>query len=220
MRGLFFIFFLIVTFSCEKEIEKNIQKEKQIANLQNVYDEKIESIHKKITLHSKSKTVVENWQEYQTLTDFITKFHKTTTKESLFNSNQLTVLTQQLKDSIRIKTFDTPSFKIRLNVLHNEAMRLFDMDSITGITNKEIIQENYNITEAFNAINMKINSIVKKETLDNELLEYDYLFLTKNDQNNIKPPLKKTKIERKKNKKRAFIKKRIQPLSINKGNQE
>ena len=92
-------------------------------------------------------------------------------------------------------------------MLHNEALRLFDMDSIPSITNKEIIQENKNILDAFNAVNMKINSIVKKELIIKDLSEFNHLFkkpqeIEKPKKNSMK---KDKRIERKK--------RSIQPLN-------
>ncbi len=193
-------------FSCKKEQKINVQKK----NIQKITNEQIH-INSNITpLLPESKKIIDSWEEYQILSEFIPKFYKSSTKEILFHSNQLATLTKLLKDSIRIEKFNIPSFKIRLNVLHNEALRLFDMDSIPSITNKEIIHENKNIISAFNAVNTKINSIVKKDILVNDLLEFDFLFDSNNDstlflKNEKKIIIKKREIEEKK--------KRIQPLS-------
>lgn len=207
MKFIIYISFILILFSCKKEPEINVQKK----NKQEIINEQIDIDLSITSLLPESKKIIANWEEYQILSEFIPKFYKSSTKEVLFNSNQLETLTKLLKDSIRIEKFNIPSFKIRLNVLHNEALRLFDMDSISSITNKEIIHENKNILNAFNAINMKINSIVKKDILVNDLLEFDFLFdSNKNDsltfqENEKKLTTKRKEIEEKK--------KRIQPLS-------
>lgn len=232
MRFLIILCVSILLFSCKKKQEKVLQKNEVFAEKINI--KKITTSSEIIELHSESKKIVENWQEYQTIAEFIPKFYRTSTKEVLLNSNQLATLTAHLKDSIRIKNFNTSSFKIRLNVLHNEAMRLFDMDSIPSITDKEVIHENKKIIEAFNAVNMKINSIVKKNVLINDLSEFDYLFNDNNQKTtdekiinkenfNIdfedeifleknKTTAKKREIEKRK----AINKRRIQPLSTKK----
>lgn len=187
--------------SCEKEKIKNtIVKELPI---QEKSDEEITSKQTKIRLNRIAKQTVENWDEYQNMAVFIPKYYKTTTKEALFNSQRLAELAQQLKDTIRVTKFDLPSFRIRLNVLHNEAVRLADMDSISNITTKEIITENKNIVNAFEAIKAKINSMVKKEKLDQDLEEFDHLF-------EINDSLDKQEEKRELTRKR--IKKRIAPL--------
>lgn len=198
-----FIFFslLLIFISCEKEKIKNtIVKELPI---QEKSDEEITSKQTKIRLNRIAKQTVENWDEYQNIAVFIPKYYKTTTKEALFNSQRLAELAQQLKDTIRVTKFDLPSFRIRLNVLHNEAVRLADMDSISNITTKEIITENKNIVNAFEAIKAKINSMVKKEKLDQDLEEFDHLF-------EINDSLDKQEEKRELTRKR--IKKRIAPL--------
>ena len=144
------------------------------------------------------------------MASFIPKYYKTTTKEALFNSQRLAELAQQLKDTIRVRKFDQPSFRIRLNVLHNEAMRLADMDSINNITTQEIIIENKNIVNAFEAIKLKINSLVNEEILNKDLEEFDYLFGLKDSLND----------DGKKSKSKKLIKpkfeRRIAPLKKNK----
>ena len=165
--------------ACEKNKSKPIALLK--ANIVELNDEQLQYKGKKIELNKKSKEAVENWMEYQNLSEFIPKLLNSSTKKILFNANQLALYSQQLKDSIRIESFKIPSFKIRLNVLYNEALRLQDMDSIVSITNKEIVAEHHNILEAYYAINMKIKALVRKETLQNDLLEYDHIFSNKND---------------------------------------
>lgn len=187
--------------SCEKEKIKNtIVKELPI---QEKSDEKITSKQTKIRLNRIAKQTVENWDEYQNMAVFMPKYYKTTTKEALFNSQRLAELAQQLKDTIRVTKFDLPSFRIRLNVLHNEAIRLADMDSIGNITTQEIITENKNIVNAFEAIKSKINSLVNEEILNKDLEEFDHLF-------EINDSLDKQEEKRELTRKR--IKKRIAPL--------
>ena len=112
--------------------------------------------------------------------------------------------------------FKTPSVKIRLNVLNNEALRLFDMDSIPNITNKEVIHETKNIVNAFNALNIKINNEVNKNLITKDLSGFNHLFEKEEDSLNIKPINIKNK-QLKTNKRRKLLsKKRIKPLSFSK----
>ncbi len=206
---LFYCLFLIL-ISCKKE-KINIAINQEITPKEKS-DEKINSKQSIIRLNSNAKRTVEDWQEYQNIAEFIPKYYKTTTKEALFNSQRLAELTQQLKDTIRVDKFDVPSFRIRLNVLNNEALRLADMDSINSITNQEIIRESKNIVNAFEAIKAKINTIVNKEKLENDLKEFDYLFENKDTIEEIKNGKTSTKkISQKLNRKK--FNKRIQPLS-------
>ncbi|MCF6351086.1 MAG: hypothetical protein L3J23_08690 [Flavobacteriaceae bacterium] len=210
LSSLIFYFLFFILISCKKEKTNNITT-KEITQ-EEEKEEKINSEQSIIHLNIIAKQVVKNWQEYQNVAEFIPKYYKTTTKESLFNSQRLVELTQQLKDTIRVKNFDKPSFRTRLNVLNNEALRLADMDSISSITNLEIIQENKNIINAFEAIKAKINTLVNKEKLENDLKEFDYLFVNKDtieEKTNKKTTLKK----RKENLNRKKFNKRIQPIN-------
>ncbi len=204
---LFLITVLLLISSCKKE-KNAINLKVETQNTEEQVEVQINSKIKVTSLSSEAKKTVETWTEYQNIADFIPQYYKTTTKESLFNSQRLAELTQQLKDTIRIEKFDIPSFRIRLNVLNTIALRLADMDSIPSITNKEIIQENTNITNAFSAVNDKINFIINKEQLELDLKEFDIIFESKDPSKEIEN--KSLKSFKKNNVKR--VKKRIQPL--------
>lgn len=210
-QSLFII--LILFFSCSDD--KKISKENNNI-LINIEEKelslpKINVQNKKIELNTDSKKVVENWQEYQSIAEFISKFYNTTTTEILSNSQQLSALAQQIKDSIRITKFDIPSFRIRLNVFHNETLRLADMDSIPSITQKEIIQENENIIHAFSAINAKINAMVNKEKLETDLEEFDSLFILKDSIEKETTTIKNN--EKREKGKRKMDRRRINPIN-------
>lgn len=209
--NLIFLGLFIFIFSCTKNNINDLNTNIVLQETENNKKARgyFVSKNSKISLNTTALKIVENWQEYQNIAEFIPKYYKTTTKKSLFNSQRLVELTQQLKDTIRIKKFDEPSFRIRLNVLHNEALRLADMDSITSITNLEVIQENKNIVGAFDAINAKINTLVNKELLENDLKEFDYLFAI---EDSIEEKTN-SKILTKKNRNQKIFNKRIQPLS-------
>lgn len=216
-----FIFILFLALSCndnsETVVSSSIDKKKPIAK--NDKEEQFIVSTKTISLHHKAKKIVENWQEYQSVAEFIPKFYKTTSKEALFNSTQFYDLSKHLKDSIRVTLFKTPSFKVRLNVLYSEALRLYDMDSIPSITNKEVVIETENIVNAFNAINIKINNVVKRATLTKDLSEFNE-FLEK-EIDSLKPLINtqkqiKNKFIKPKLKKRKLINKRIKPLKSHK----
>ena len=219
MRYFIIIVLSLIIISCTNDI-KNDTINPKLVNVKKdnaIDDEPFKIKLKKESLHSEAKKSVENWQEYQAVSDFIPKFYNTTTKGALFNSIQFYELTSHLKDSTKIKRFKTPSMKIRINVLNNEALRLFDMDSIPSITNKEVIHETENIVNAFNALNIKINNSIKRELLSKDLSEFNHLF-EKKDSLKIKPinqtPKQKSlKIEKRK---KQLRKKRIKPLSFTK----
>ena len=76
-----------------------------------------------------------------------------------------------MKDSIRLEELDVPSIRMRLNVLHNESLRLWDMSQITSITAEEVAAENENLINAYSALNLKINDLMKLQKLNASLDE-------------------------------------------------
>jgi len=116
-----------------------------------------------------SKKQVENWNEYQQLDQLLTNFYSISPSEALNLSKELSTITQQLKDSVTIERFTYPDISIRINVLHNHALRLSDMSTISAINSVEVKSEIQDILDAFSALNSKINNITKQEKLEKEL---------------------------------------------------
>jgi len=208
--SLLFLVSIILFTSCKKDKVIPDSIAQKITTVGDV-DKKINVKINIVRLNPMSLQEVDNWVEYQNINEFVKKFYKTSTKEVLFNSNQLTIYAQQLKDSIRNDKFKIPSLKIRLNVLHNETLRLADMDSIPSITNKEIIQKNKDILGAFNAVNMGINTLIEKGVLLDDLSEFDHVFKMNKEDSIAKSEKKLKKKNENRIKKRR--KRRIQPLS-------
>ena len=92
--------------------------------------------------------------------------------EALLNSVELSVLAQQLRDSIRVEKLNIPEVKIRLNVLYTETLRLADMSTIPTITEQLVAKENNNIIEAFSALNLKINNMSSQDQLNSEISKF------------------------------------------------
>lgn len=178
MRFFFVFFFIVFLLSCKNDSLIDSKETVLVDDIfiNNIEDKKHLISTNRVKLHSEARKVIENWQEYHSVSEFMPKFHNTSVKGALINSMQFYELSAHLKDSIRVKHFDNPSFKIRLNVLNNQALRLFDMDSIPNITNKEVIKEVNNIINAYNSINIKINNMVKRNILTKDLSGFDHVF--------------------------------------------
>ncbi|NOQ91941.1 MAG: hypothetical protein GQ552_04400 [Flavobacteriaceae bacterium] len=160
--------FLIFFFSCEK-----IKSEKEIISVIDSTQIDFAKINHSITkLSPKAKIMVENWGEYQKIDEFIQQYRNISFSNALLNAKELSELSKQLRDSIRVEKLKVSSVKIRLNVLHNETLRLADMATINYITNSEVIHENKNIIEAYSALNMKINNIITQEKLNDDVNEF------------------------------------------------
>ena len=106
------------------------------------------------------------------MSEFIKQYENISSIDALFNANELSELAQQLKDTIRVKKFEIPSVKIRLNVLYSETLRLADMASISSISGEEIKNENENILNAFSALNLKINNVIIQENLNKDVSKF------------------------------------------------
>jgi len=160
-------FFLIIALllSCKNKNDQDIQE----------YSEQIESVntikseHRIVPLNPKSEELVKDWPEYQNFSDLVSQYQEITLTDALLNSKELSEMAQQLRDSVRIERLDIPSIKMRLNVLHSEAMRLADMATIPTITELSILRENNNVIQAFSALNLKINNMYSMEELNDEI---------------------------------------------------
>ena len=113
--------------------------------------------------------LVKDWPEYMELSERIEPYQEITLSDARLNSAELAELTRQLKDSIRVKKLNVPSVRIRLNVLHNEALRLADMATIPTLGQQEFLEESNNLINAFSALNSKINNMERQEMLNREL---------------------------------------------------
>ena len=168
LKFIFYILFLFVILSCSKtDLKKELTSKKDTTFI-NVSNTKY-SIAK---LSPKSKVIVKDWKEYQSFDELIHQYQNISTNDALLNAKDLSVLAQQLKDSIRIEKLSIPSVKIRLNVLYNESLRLDDMSTINHINEQEVNEETKNILDAFSALNLKINNIINQENLNNEVNEF------------------------------------------------
>lgn len=168
LKNVFFILFAILFFSCKKTTTAN----ETIAVNDSIQTNTIIPKINIVPLSSEAQKELEEWKEYQKLNDFLAQYKNISLPDALFNAKDLANLAQQLKDSIRIEKFKIPSVKIRLNVLHNETLRLADMAEIKTITEKEVREENENILDAFSALNLKINNLISQENLNSDVNEF------------------------------------------------
>ena len=177
IKKIIFLVLLIIVFSCDKAVSKRnieVARDSLVSNTLKVN-------YPVAKLNSKAKKLVENWDEYQNIEELLKQYQHITTNMALLNAKELSVLSKQLKDSIRVEQLNIPAVKIRLNVLHNETLRLADMETIPSITESEVIEEKNNILDAYSALNLKINNIVNQENLNQELSNFVDEVLNLND---------------------------------------
>ena len=167
---LFSLALVLMASSCKKKAEKEevpqyVTEQGQVPTLK--------SSASVVALIPESEKLVQNWPEYQNLTELIVLYRDISKADALLNSLELEELSKQLKDSAKSEKLDIPSVRMRINVLHNEAKRLADMSTIPTITDKEVLEENDNLLNAYSALNIKINDLSRQERINRELGTFD-----------------------------------------------
>lgn len=178
----FILLFLTVAFSCSNRTKITD------SNLNSV-DTLIQSDKKNITsigvsLHPNTKKAIESWKEYQSVDAILTNFYAISNAEALSNAQELNGLVISLRDSIRDEKLMTPPVKVRINILHNECLRLNDMASIPAIAPEEVKATIQRVLDAFSSLNAKLNSLYSIDELEGELkLDPDFLEILKDTTN-------------------------------------
>lgn len=127
--------------------------------------QKINSAPSKL-LGVNAKKAVEKWTEYQKVSELIKEYNNVSVLEALQNAAELSVATQKLRDSVKVEKLKNVTVKTRLNVLHNEVLRLKDMSKIPSISDKEVKEEVVKIRYLYDALNSKINDIYRVQQYD------------------------------------------------------
>jgi len=185
-KRLFLILFLISFFSCKK-IDL---KQESVTTIDTTQIDMLKVSSKITRLNPKAVKLVKDWIEYQNMDEFIQQYYHISKSDALLNAKELSKLSQQLKDSIRVEILDIPSVKIRLNVLNNEVLRLADMATITHISTTDIRQENRNILDAYFALNLKINNMVRREKLNSDVNAFIEEIINTGDSTTVKKEVK------------------------------
>ena len=171
VKQVIYLFLSVVLFSCNNKKEeplKTIQEKPALSIVkQHISVEKVKTSFQKD---------VENWQELKTVDSFIKKFEKVSPNEALSNALELRDLVVSLKDSIKPTLFNTPSFQTRVDVLHNEVLRLADLTFIPAITSKDVNLQIDRTIAAFSSVNSKINSLLSRKRFEDEIdVKFDFI---------------------------------------------
>lgn len=119
---------------------------------------------------------IEEWQELKAVDSFLKRFKKASPNEVLSNALELESLVKSLKDSVKPSLFNVLAFKARINILHNETLRLSDMTFIPAIKATEVNVQTAKIISAFSAVNSKVNTILLKKRFE-DAIEVDVKFI-------------------------------------------
>jgi hypothetical protein len=162
----FLFLILLLTFSCS-QAKKTDVSEQTIDSLglnSNLISTKLGEL-----LIPTASNELANWKEYQNLDEFIESYYNISIYDALNSATELESLVKLMKDSIRVENLKNDSFKARLNVLHNETLRLVDMATISSISNDEVASEVNQILELYSSINSKINTVYKAKSIQDSL---------------------------------------------------
>ncbi len=116
-----------------------------------------------------AKSEFENWTEYKRVDSLILTYCNISVFEALNNAEEMSKLVKNMKDTIRIEKLKKPEFIARINVLHNEALRLADMTTISSIRDDEVINKVNQIMDVFSALNTKVNILYEVEEFEKSL---------------------------------------------------
>ena len=171
MKQIIYLLLSVILFSCgnnKKETVSTLQETPKLSiPVKHISVEGVKAIY---------EPEIEDWQELKTVSSFLKKFEKVSPNEALSNAVELRDLVISLKDSVKPEIFDTPPFETRINVLHNEVLRLADLTFIPAITSEEVNLQVDKTIAAFSTVNSKINSILAKKRFEEEI-DIDFAFI-------------------------------------------
>jgi len=165
MKNYLYFLVFIILFSCIKtpknkeELPEELKPSASIVQKHQQY-ENVKGIFLK---------EIDGWNQYRNLNEFISKYTTISANEALNNALELKDLTVSFKDSLKPKILDLPSFNARINVLHNETLRLSDMTFISAIKSEEVNTQVDKILLAFSAVNSKINTIFLQKKFEDAI---------------------------------------------------
>ena len=164
MRFTLLILLSLLCFSC---------KENKVDTVENTTEQSLLSVTQNFQKPKKVSPLyrkeIENWVQHRTVSDFLKRFEKASANEVLSNAKELEGLIKTLKDSINIEILKNNAFRARVNILHNESLRLADMTDIPAISASEVIKQTKKTIDAFSSVNEKINTILTKKNFEDEI---------------------------------------------------
>lgn len=160
-RLFFGVLILVLNFSCRKE-NKN---QKSISNIKESNEKRTFIVNE--TVKSSYLLLITDWKELSLFDTFLKdNYQKTSFKEALNSSAELSNLSKILQDSVLPKQIDDISFKARLNLLNTECLRLHDMSLISSIKSDEVFYQVSKVFDAYSFMNAKINAMLEQQELE------------------------------------------------------
>ena len=147
MRVFIFVFCLALFASCDDQPNQELNQAVKQSDFS--IQEKHADV---IAIQKNAEKKVDEWVEYRNLKEFLVQYKSISPNEALNNSRELNKLVEKMKDSVKPKFLEVPSFSARVNLMNNETLRLYDMSSISAIKFNEVNDQVTKILEAFSAI--------------------------------------------------------------------
>lgn len=164
LKNIIYISVFATIFSCTTKQKETrlLKEEKPLMSVVRKYPsaKEIRPIYKEAT---------ENWTQLKAVAEFLERFKNVSAKEILSNAVELEALVAVLKKEGHPDVFNTTAFKARVNILHNESLRLLDMRNIPAITVAEVDAQTKKIIASFSSVNVKINTILSKKAFEDAI---------------------------------------------------
>lgn len=161
------LIFIFVLGSCKTEKQAEPKEEVVVVNKSELSIRKEHQGYSELTEVPLEET--KKWKEYNDVTSFLARFKNASANQILTNAVELKKLANLMRDSIRVEMLKIQSFKARLNVFENEALRLADMTEIPAITPEEVHNQTNKLLYVYSSINDKINTIYQQKRLEDEI---------------------------------------------------
>ncbi|NVJ89759.1 MAG: hypothetical protein HWD82_10030 [Flavobacteriaceae bacterium] len=122
------------------------------------------------------KNEIQEWTVLENVAIFLVRFNKASANQVLSNADELADLTSAIRTSVIPKILNTPSIKARIMILHNEALRLEDMNKIPAITAEEVHEQINKVIDAYSSLNSKVNTVFRKKRFE-DAIDVDVSFI-------------------------------------------
>lgn len=173
MKFLNFLWIALVFLSCESKQQQVAEVVKKSEFSTNQRHPMLESVKRNASVK------IDDWQEYASVKGFLEQYKSISPNEALNNSKELNDLVESLKDSVKPDFLELNSFHARVNLLHNETLRLYDMSAISSIKFEEVNEQVTKVMNAFSSVNSKINTLVQQEELDAQVDDPNFNRITR-----------------------------------------
>ena len=169
IKFLSLILLFVVCFSCKETQEENTNTAvNETLKQEDISKNDISNLnYTEYALDEKTKTIIENWQEYSELNDVIADVKAGDL--SFFNDNDevIKVLFKNLKAKIP-KAIKTPSITARMVALETKFYKLKSFSNLSTTTKEELNAVIKEFSESFSYLNLQMNKKIENDSQNTE----------------------------------------------------